>query len=137
MALNTKVVATDQAPPVVADAANQGQQANETVLLELSMYTHYTWQNQTYEGGQAYRFSRETAMQLLGDLDHGRPIWRMHRAPRPKQQPKNLVIDATDVTAVRTREHLDGGVNPAKRIDVGTDEEIADVLNRGEGDVTL
>jgi hypothetical protein len=115
---------------------------DDTVLLELAMYTNYTWGGNTYEQGQAYRFKRSEAMILLSEHDLGRAIWQIHRPARPKQTPKNLVVDATEVTAIRTRQSIEQvlkGTPTQKRIDVGTDDEIADILARdgGAGDVTV
>jgi YD repeat-containing protein len=111
----------------------------DSVLLELSLYRFYTWQETTYEGGRAYRFNRDAAMQLLAEQDAGRPIWRLYRPAKPKEKPKNIVYDATEVTAVRTRENIhgtDSNSAPVRRIDVGSDDELSDILSR-DGDVTV
>lgn len=118
----------------------------ETVLLELTMYNHYTWGGVTYERGTAYKFRRDDAMLLMSEMDHGRPIWRQFRPIKPKGQPRMPIVDSTEVKAVRTRTSLEEashlGTNTGKRIEVGTDDEIADILNVPDdsdlsGDVTV
>lgn len=117
-----------------------------TVMLELSLYTHYTWGGVTYEKGTAYRFTQTDALALLSEEDYGRPIWRRFTPPKPKRAVNMPVVDQTEVRAVRTRQSLEDAAYsgaapiPGKRIDVGTDEEIADILARPEdlsGDVTV
>jgi hypothetical protein len=117
----------------------------DTVTLELALYTQYTWGGTTYEKGTAYKFKRDDAMLLLSEQDHGRPIWKQYNPPKPKQPARTMVVDSTEMRAVRTRTSLEEaanmrpGQNTGKRIDVGTDEEIADVLNQPDdsGDVTV
>lgn len=122
--------------------------ADVTVLLELALYTHYTWGGVTYEKGTAYKFTQEDAMLLMSEQDHGRPVWRQFTPARPRRAATMPIVDSTEVRAVRTRQSLEdaalnGGAGTAvkgKRIDVGTDDEIADVLNRPDdvsGDVTV
>lgn len=134
MALKTPEKPAPEKPPEQA-----------TVILELALYTHYTWGGVTYEKGTAYRFTQDDALTLLGEEDHGRPIWRKYTPPKPKRQPQMPIVESTEVRAVRTRQSLEDAANTrtppvGKRIDVGTDEEIADVLNRPDdlsGDVTV
>jgi hypothetical protein len=117
--------------------------SDTTMLLELALYSRYTRKKNTYIGGQVYRFKREDAMQLLTDTDAGRPIWRMWRKPAPKKQTATTtVMDATAISVERIGEPPSGLVpdEPGKRIDVGSDEEISDILNRpepGPDDVTV
>lgn len=121
--------------PVVAE---KPAEAAPTTLLELALYTHYTWGGVTYEKGTAYRFAQQDAMALLGELDCGRPIWRQYTPPRKKVPTVMPVVDSTEVRAVRSRQSLEEaalrGGTPVKRIEVGTDEEIADILNQPDGD---
>lgn len=139
-------------PPPAAAPVTQAEKASlpdDSVLLSLAIYTHYTWGQQTYEKGKAYRFNRETAYSLLQEMDCGRPIWTIHRPARPKQAPKSQIVDATEVRATRTRQSLEDAalIDPsrtdsgAKRIDVGTDDEIEDILNRpdteSDGNITV
>lgn len=117
--------------------------AEDVMLLELALYSRYTLKKNTYIGGQVYRFKRADAMQLLAEMDHGRPIWRQWRKPVAKKQTATTqVVDATAISVDRVGEPPTGLVpdDPSKRIDVGTDEEIADILNKpepGPEDVTV
>lgn len=126
MALKTKE------PPVEVPATPVG-----TTILELALYKIYTWGNESYHQGHPYRFRNEDAMRLLAENDLGRPIWKIYRPPPPRVTPKNEVIDATGVQATLPSDEPIFG-NPVaekkKRIDVGTDEEIQDILNRPESD---
>jgi len=102
-----------------------------TTVLELAMYTQYTWQGETYEKGKPYRFKTEDAMQLLAETDTGRPIWKLYQAPKPRVAPKNEVVDATGVKAGTLDAAM--GMPPAsRRIDVGDDSEIKDILEGGD-----
>lgn len=105
----------------------------ETVLLELALYTNYTWQGDMYEKGKAYRFKRSDAMQLLTETDFNRPVWKIYRAPVQKVTPKNIVIDATSIEVRKVAEPIHG--LGQKRINVGDDSEIRDILT--EGDVQI
>lgn len=103
----------------------------ETVLLELALYTNYTWKGSTFEKGKAYRFKRVDAMQLLTETDFGRPVWKIYRAPVQKAAPKESIIDATSVEVQNIAEPIHG--IEQKSISVGDDSEIQDIL----GDVTV
>lgn len=114
--------------------------APETAVLELALYTQYTWQGVTYEKGKPYRFKLADAIQLMSEQDHGRPIWRKYRPPHIKQKAMEEVVDATMVQAPPSADEFGTLVatKDQKRIEVGDDSEIADILNRdGGGDVTV
>lgn len=122
--------------PAVSPTAN-------TTVLELALYKLYTWQGQTYEKGKPYRFKNNDAMILLGEHDTGRPVWRIYKPPTERKAPRNEIVDATRVQAQLPTDEF-GAVLATpdrvnKRIDVGTDDEIADILNRPDdgGDVTV
>lgn len=124
-----------EAPVVTNPIAN-------TTVLELSLYTKYTWGNVTYEKGKPYRFKNSDAMVLLGERDTDRPIWKMYHAPAAKRAPRNEVVDATMINAPVPVDEFGQSVMslPAsKRIEIGDDSEIADILNQqdGSGDVTV
>lgn len=115
-----------------------------TTVLELALYKIYTWGNITYEQGKPYRFKNSDAMILLSERDFDRPIWKIHKPQRPKQAPRNDVVDATMISAPVPVDEFGASVLGApdkekKRIDVGTDDEIADILTRPDdsGDVTV
>lgn len=136
MALRTeKPVQASAKPPVAVN----------TTVLELAMYKLYTWGGYTYEKGKPYRFKNSDAMILLGEMDTGRPVWKIYRPPPVKQAPKNEIVDATMIAAPTPVDEfgqpLMSSDDPAKRIDVGSDDEIADILNRPDidesGDVTV
>jgi hypothetical protein len=126
-----------------------GPQPVDTIVLELTMYVNYTWNGETYHAGTPYRFKRDDAMILMSEQDHERPIWRIYQPPKIKKAQRAPEVDSTEVKAVRTRQSLEEagfrdtrkGTNTGKRIDVGTDEEIADILDRPDfdasGDVTV
>lgn len=115
-------------------------QPADTILLELAMYNHYTWLGVTYEKGTAYKFKRDDALALMAEQDYGRPIWRQYRAPKPKVAAKMPIVDSTEVQAVRARISLEDaaarGNNTGKRIEVGTDDEIAEILNKPDVDTS-
>jgi len=126
----------EEAPAVANPHAN-------TTVLELALYKIYTWQGVTYERGKPYRFKNSDAMILLGEHDHGRPVWRIYTPPTKKSAPRNEIVDATRVQAQLPVDEF-GTVLVApdttkKRIDVGTDDEISDILSRPDdgGDVTV
>lgn len=121
MALKTAEQKADASSPV------------QTTVLELAMYKQYTWQDVTYEKGKPYRFRTADAMILLQEQDAGRPVWKQYIAPKPRVAPRNEVVDATDQrTSGEPIDVLTGG----KRIEVGDDSEIKDILDAG-GDVTV
>jgi hypothetical protein len=108
-----------------------------TTVLELALYKKYTWQGTTYDAGKPYRFRNQDAMILLAEHDTGRPVWKIWRPAPPKEAPKNEVQDATSVQAQLPIEEP-GVTLPPRRIDVGDDSEIADILTvSNEGDVTV
>lgn len=109
-------------------------------MLELALYKIYTWGAMTYEAGKPYRFRNADAMILLAEQDLGRPIWKLWRKPVPKAAPKNEPVDVTMVHAPIPVNEL-GEVSTApvgapadKRIDVGDDSEIADILQKDRPD---
>jgi len=108
------------------------QEEKETVLLELALYTNYNWHGTIFQKGKAYKFNKSDAINLLGQQDHAeRQIWKRY-APPVRIRKKEEVLDATqvDMTASTEDAYPDGlkSVEPKKRIEVGTDDEIADVL---------
>ena len=129
MALKTEK--TDVSPEATKAAPVQA-----TTVLELAMYKMYTWGGVTYEAGKPYRFRSQDAMMLLSETDMDRPIWKIYQQPKAKQVPKNEVVDATSAHASLPVEEL-GGVPSEKRLEVGSDDEIADILNPSDGDVTV
>ena len=133
MALKTVPTKTTESSDAAASPAVASQET-DFVLLELALYTNYTWKDEAFQKGKAYKFTKNNAMQLLTETDHGRPVWRIYRQVRPKAAPKNEVFDATAIKADPAVEVVNG--IPDKRIDVGSDDEIADILGR-DGDVTV
>lgn len=141
-------------PPVpsvqsIAKSPADPKAAEPTMLLELTMYKNYALGGLTYERGKAYRFKQKEAMKLLRELDTGRPVWRIYKPPAPKKIVRKEV-DATqvEVVDVTTVEPIHGVADVSKsRIDVGSDEEIADIIRAAEeegpppdddsGDVTV
>lgn len=126
----------DKAPEKAPEPAKL---ADDSVLLELALYTNYTYQGMTYTKGKAYRFKKSEAMKLISEMDLGRPLWRLFRPIKPKPV-EEVVVDATGITAISQPEPNPGTPQSLRRIDVGTDEEIADILNRpddGSENVTI
>src|ERR1017187_10721695 len=59
-------------------------QQEDGVLLELSLYNRYNRHGKHYEKGTGnqpivYRFTKDAAVILLGEVDNGRPVWRVHK----------------------------------------------------------
>ncbi len=137
--LNKDPKPTSTGEPDVKQVESEGESG---ILLELALYKNYTCGTgmdlMAYEAGKAYRFTQETAMALLSEQDHGRPIWRIYRPARVKTHQASPVVDATRVQATRTRQTVDQVLNPPdsgkKRIEVGDDAEIADLLPKDDAD---
>ena len=128
---------TDKAAEAPVKASTEG-----TTILELALYKIYTWGANTYEQGKPYRFRNADAMLLLSEQDLGRPVWKIHRPMKPREAPKTEIVDATSITALLPVEDpLTLRPDPKiKRIDVGSDDEIQDILNAvtdDSGDVTV
>ena len=116
------------------------------VLLELKLYKRYFRQTvpgkgTMYEKGTAtepivYKFTREQATILLMENDGGRAIWKKYRpvVARPKPQPEKpkelgANVKFKDMTAATITEATYETVEPTiTRLDLGSDEDIADVL---------
>jgi len=128
MALKTNEKTPEESAKIAAPA---------TTVLELALYKIYTWQGHTYEQGKPYRFKNEDAMVLLSEQDIGRQVWKLYR-PAPKAHaPKTEIQDATSVHASRPPEDTWGisTVNKEqKRVDIGDDSEIQDVLGAIDAD---
>ena len=96
----------------------------------------------TYEGGKPYRFNNIDAMRLLAEQGMERPV-NIHQPAKPKQAPKNEIVDATRNRVTNPVdefvETISATIPSPKRIDVGNDSEIADILAKTEdsGDVTV
>ena len=114
---------------------------SDTTVLELALYTQYTWLGTTFVKGKPYRFKNADAMQLLSEQDYGRPVWSLYRPPTKAAAAMNSVVDATNITVPEPDEEpLPGTLDTGrKRIEVGTDDEIADILGKveDEGNVTV
>ena len=111
----------------------------DSVLLELALYTNYTWNKETFQKGKAYKFAKDVAMELLSEEDHGRRVWRIYQPkPKPQTAQTDVVYDATTLKPPPPAEEPTGSPDPEKRINVGDDAEITDILNRTDpGDVTV
>lgn len=129
--------------PAKIETAVETAEVQPSPVLELALYKLYTWQGNTYERGKPYRFTYHDAMQLLSEQDHGRAVWRMYQPPVKRVAPKEEIVDATRVRAEVPDPDLPYLVGrPAaagKRIDVGSDDEIQDILNQqtDDGNVTV
>ena len=126
--VNKKAVAAVDATPKAVEAPIQ---------LELALYSRYNRAGHLYEREMVYEFNPAQARILLGEVEveTGRPIWRRYK-PKPTAQEIRLnneqrrVVNATkDNVAPQVTE---GGVASAGRLDVGSEEDLAD-LNLGDG----
>lgn len=105
-------------------ALKNEKKTEEELVLELALYSVYNRGGQMYEKGKQYRFNKDTAISLLSERDHGRPIWQIYK-PVKRVVRTEAPVDATKVE-VTVVEPIPG--EPQKRIDIGDDSEIADVL---------
>lgn len=108
------------------------------VALELAIYKRYirVAGGQLYEGDKYYNFTPEQAAILLQETEDntGRPIWRRYKVGQQKVivvDPTNKAgIDATgDKIAADSRDQSELDAQGTTRIEIGTDDEIADILN--------
>jgi hypothetical protein len=132
MSLKTNAAQTPAPPAVTPEKTSpvvHHVQPADYVTLELALYTQYHYQGKTFQKGTAYKFRRDVAMQLLGEHDHSRPVWRIYRAPAPKVKPKHTVEEAMTVEFKKLEEMPNGSDSKPTRIDVGTDDEIAEILS--------
>ena len=109
----------------------------DTMVLELALYKNYMMGRVVYEKGSVYRFRKEDALRLLGENDLGRPIWKIHRPVVKKMAPENVVRVATAIKVAPPGEPIHGlPVEGGKktRIEIGDDDEIADILGREDND---
>jgi hypothetical protein len=114
-----------------------------TLMLELALYKRYHWKGALYEAGVIYKVSREQAVEMLQEEDSGRPIWKVHRKVEKESTRPKLKLDedgAVDLskfdldkpdTLPLGEEH-----KKPKRIDIGNDDEIADLLVEKTGEDT-
>lgn len=109
----------------------------DTMVLELALYNVYSLENRTYHKGTAYRFNRDVALRLLEEEDAGRRVWKQHR-PVKIEVKKEPIEDVTKVQIVDATEPIHGldEKKAPKGIQVGSDDEISDILNR-EDDITV
>ena len=119
-------------------------QKADTTLLELALFTNYTWGRNSYVKGKAYKFTTKDAMRLLAETDFGRPIWKIHTPAKAKEVQKNEPVDATMISAPEPVDEMGDLVPDApspvdeKRISIGDESEISDILNRDDpGNVTV
>jgi hypothetical protein len=113
---------------------------DDTTVLELALYKIFMWQDRKFEAGKPYRFKNADAIMLMGERDHDRPIWKLYRPPVVRQATQPVVVDATAVQVTAPLNEFGEPVNKdQKRIDIGDDSEISDILEQAssEGDVTV
>lgn len=122
------------------EEAPQQPPEEDTLTLELALYTSYMMGGYKYEKGVPYKFRRETALDLLAESDTGRPIWKQYRKPIPKHIKTNETIDARNMLIPPPPLEPIHGVEEteSKRIDVGSEEEFNEILQeKGEENVTI
>lgn len=126
---------TDETNPEVTQPVEPRAPVALTVVLELALYKHYTWGKDTYVQNQPYRFSQDVALRLLRETDAGRQVWKQYTPKPVKRVVRPVVEDATHVTVpIMDMSDVEIGADPNKRIEVGTDDEIRDVLTRPDDD---
>lgn len=111
----------------------------DTMTLELAIYTRYVRADVLYEKGHAYRFTNSQAKTLLMETDevNGMPIWKMWRGAKSKQVVVEREVLPQDMTqqAVVALPTPDETTNKGVLgIHVGDDAEIADLLPKGDGE---
>jgi hypothetical protein len=76
-------------------------------------------------------------MELLTEMDAGRPVWKRYSPPKQNTKAAPVVVDYSkqSVAPVPT-ETPHGTPSPSKRIDIGDESELAD-LNLTDGTVTV
>jgi len=139
--MTVKIAGAAPPKPVVSPKQTEKQ----TVMLELAFYKNYRRNNVPYTKGTVYKFSPEQALILLREQDAGRRIWKRVttlRVAPPKpivaaERVNNRVV--VDATAEPVTVNKDEFGEPEKTeelpaIELGNDEEIADILNEVEGD---
>jgi len=101
------------------------------VKLELAFYKRYHRGGHLYDSDSIYEFTPEQADILLSEVEDGtdRPIWRKYR---PKPTPQQVRINEENrrvVTATTDKiEEIEEAGRTEGRIDIGSDEEIAEIL---------
>lgn len=115
-----------------------------TMKLELALYTIYNFQGFQYvktnpATGQpmVYEFDQNVALNLLARQDMGRAIWKQHR-PKPVRRPESNVVKQVDLQVRPVGEPIHGidttSTSAPRVIEVGSDDEIADILDRVNAD---
>jgi hypothetical protein len=123
MALNSKI------------KPEETQVQDDTILLELTMYNNFTIGETTYEKGKPYRFTQKVALRLLAEQDMGRPVWKQFVAPVEARAPKAVVVE--DRTKIEIPQEIEpdpaaSNSGSTKRIEIGDESELADILNKDE-----
>ena len=122
MAIKTQTTAAPAAPAPAPQ---------DTMVLELDLYSNYNRGGVAYVKGKQYRFSRENALTLLSEQDLGRPVWKIFRV-KPVQKAEEKVVDYTEAVIAPVLEPIVGSEVPNK-IEIGDDSELADLnLNAPE-----
>lgn len=100
-------------------------QPQDTIILELALYTNYTFRGIQFQKGVQYKFKREDALNLLSERDAERPVWKIYRPKLVKvERPK--IEDQTAIEVPPPAEPIPG--TPPARLDIGTEEELAEIL---------
>lgn len=115
------------------------------VILVLDLYNIYHRSGTRFEkfdseGNQKrYKFTPGQAIVLLDETDGGRAIWKRYRPEqteriaKAKLAAKNAVYDQTHRTIKEAEPDPFSLPAERKAIEVGNDDEIADILNAEEG----
>jgi hypothetical protein len=121
-------------------------ETDNRITLVLALYKRYNFQGNYFESGVKYKFEPDVAVELLSHTDHGRAIWkRWHPAP-PKPVAKKKVesdgsVDMSKMDLKHVPDEPQNAFEDGKKkiLEVGNDEEIADILAaaKSEEDETI
>jgi hypothetical protein len=126
------VAAASAALAATATAAT----AVEHVFLTPALYDRYVRKGHLFEKGTPYRVTREQADVLLAEVEDesDRPLWRVYK---PAATPQALIIAeaargpaAVDMTGALVEDlpEVDANADSKRRLEVGDDSEIAEIL---------
>lgn len=114
--------------------AVKGESPAKTIDLELVTYKRYHRGGRLYVAEQAYRFTEVQAAILLEEVDNssGRPVWRRYKPKSAASVPELGIKKVTDSTTAKVERIADDEMlsEAPKRIDIGSDAEIADILQQ-------
>jgi hypothetical protein len=110
------------------------EQPVKTIDLELVTYQRYHRGGRLYVAEQAYRFTEAQAVILLEEVDSStsRPVWRRYKPKAAAAVPELGIKKVSDSTTAKVERIPEDEVfaEVPKRIDIGSDAEISDILQQ-------